>query len=102
LFESADRRCRQIHEQKRQVSLRIDRVPFAGTGQVRQVRAVWPPTSTKAPAGASIGPGPLSDPALVAFAAANGLMAEVPEPASMGLLLAGAVATLARRRRRAL
>jgi hypothetical protein len=56
----------------------------------------------KGASGASIGPGALSDPALVAFAEANGLMANVPEPVSMGLFAAGAVATLARRRRRAL
>jgi hypothetical protein len=56
----------------------------------------------KGASGASIGPGPLSDPALVAFAEANGLMADVPEPASLGFFAAGMVATLARRRRRAL
>jgi len=56
----------------------------------------------KGASGASIALGPLSDPALVAFAAANGLMADVPEPASMGLLAVGTVATLARRRRRVL
>jgi autotransporter-associated beta strand protein len=38
--------------------------------------------------------------ALDAFAAANGLLADVPEPASMGLLAAGACGLLARRRRK--
>jgi hypothetical protein len=56
----------------------------------------------KGAAGAAVGSGPLSDPALVAFAEANGLMADVPEPASVGVLAAAAVTTLARRRRRAL
>jgi autotransporter-associated beta strand protein len=37
--------------------------------------------------------------ALDAFAAANGLLADVPEPTSMGLLTLGAVGVLARRRR---
>ena len=37
--------------------------------------------------------------ALDAFAAANGLMADVPEPASAGLLLAAGLGVLARRRR---
>jgi hypothetical protein len=55
----------------------------------------------KGASGASIGPGPLSDPAIVAFAEANGLMADVPEPSSLatgtGLLLG----LIARRKRRA-
>jgi hypothetical protein len=38
--------------------------------------------------------------ALDEFAAANGLLADVPEPASMGLLAAGAAGLLARRRKR--
>ena len=38
--------------------------------------------------------------ALEAFAAANGLLADVPEPASIGLLAAGTIGILARRRRR--
>jgi hypothetical protein len=50
--------------------------------------------------GASVGPGALSDPALVAFAEANGLMADVPEPASAALLVATTLATLSSRRRR--
>jgi hypothetical protein len=54
----------------------------------------------KGASGTSIGPGPLSDPALVAFAEANGLIADVPEPASMGLFVTAMLATLARRRRR--
>jgi autotransporter-associated beta strand protein len=41
----------------------------------------------------------LSDPALVAFAQAYGLMADVPEPASLALLSVG-MASFARRRRR--
>jgi hypothetical protein len=44
---------------------------------------------------------PASDYAAIdAFAAANGLMADVPEPASTGLLVIAAMGTLARRRRR--
>jgi uncharacterized repeat protein (TIGR03803 family)/autotransporter-associated beta strand protein len=38
--------------------------------------------------------------AIDAFAAANGLMADVPEPASLGLVVFATVGTLARRRRR--
>jgi autotransporter-associated beta strand protein len=49
------------------------------TSSTPSTSATSPPTSTKAPA-APIGPGALSDPALVAFAQANGLMADVPEP----------------------
>jgi hypothetical protein len=52
--------------------------------------------------GASFGPSALSDAALVAFAQANGLMADVPEPMSMGILTAGALATVASRRRHSL
>ena len=54
----------------------------------------------KGAAGTDVGGGALSDPALVAFAQANGLMADVPEPVSIGLLTVGAVGMLARRRRR--
>jgi hypothetical protein len=39
--------------------------------------------------------------ALDAFAAANGLLADVPEPASIGLLALGACSVMARRRRKA-
>jgi autotransporter-associated beta strand protein len=38
----------------------------------------------------------LSDPALVAFAEVNGLMADVPEPGSVGVLIAGTVLAAAR------
>ena len=50
--------------------------------------------------GAAIGEPAYDDPAILAFAAANGLLADVPEPASLGLLAAGVAAALARRRRR--
>jgi hypothetical protein len=53
----------------------------------------------KGGSGAAVGPSALSDPALVAFAQANGLMADVPEPASAGLLLAASAGILTRRRR---
>jgi hypothetical protein len=39
--------------------------------------------------------------AIDAFAAANGLMADVPEPASVGLLLAAGLCFMTRRRRSA-
>jgi hypothetical protein len=44
--------------------------------------------------------GALSDPALVAFAEANGLMADVPEPASATLVVLAGAGILARRRRK--
>jgi hypothetical protein len=53
--------------------------------------------------GASFGPGPLSDPALVAFAQANGLMADVPEPRTEAVLLlvtAGGLLTRTRKQQR--
>jgi hypothetical protein len=54
----------------------------------------------KGASGASVGPSALSDPALVAFAQANGLMADVPEPVT-GLMTAMAgFGLLCRRQRR--
>jgi fibronectin-binding autotransporter adhesin len=53
----------------------------------------------KGASGASFGPGPLSDPALVAFAQANGLMADVPEPSTLSLA-AVALGALSFRKRR--
>jgi autotransporter-associated beta strand protein len=53
----------------------------------------------KAVSGGSVGASALSDPAIVAFAEANGLMADVPEPAAFGALAVTAAGILARRRR---
>jgi autotransporter-associated beta strand protein/uncharacterized repeat protein (TIGR03803 family) len=53
----------------------------------------------KGASGAADGGSALSDPALVAFAEANGLMADVPEPVGVGVLMVGAVGVLGRRRR---
>jgi hypothetical protein len=50
--------------------------------------------------GADIGPPVIDDPAVVAFAQANGLMADVPEPACGGCLLVAAIGALTRRRRK--
>ena len=54
----------------------------------------------KGATGASVGLPAYDDPAILAFAAANGLLADVPEPASAALLLLGAVPLLSRRIRR--
>jgi hypothetical protein len=54
----------------------------------------------KGASGAADGPSALSDPALVAFAQANGLMADVPEPASTALLAIFVGGLLGRRHRR--
>jgi autotransporter-associated beta strand protein len=54
----------------------------------------------KGATGTSIGLPAYDDPALVAFAAANGLLADVPEPATAGLLVVAGLGVLGRRRRR--
>jgi hypothetical protein len=54
----------------------------------------------KGASGADVGPSALSDPAIVAFAEANGLMADVPEPAAAGILVAPTVALFTKRRRK--
>jgi hypothetical protein len=54
----------------------------------------------KGASGGAVGPGPLSDPALVAFAEANGLMADVPEPVSGVLAMMATAVTLTVRRSR--
>jgi hypothetical protein len=54
----------------------------------------------KGVSGADIGGSALSDPALVAFAEANGLMADVPEPAQTSLMIVGLASLGSRWRRR--
>jgi autotransporter-associated beta strand protein len=54
----------------------------------------------QASSGASAGASGLSDPALVAFAEANGLMADLPEPGAAALVTIAACAALRRRHRR--
>jgi hypothetical protein len=49
----------------------------------------------------AIGEPAYDDPAILAFAAANGLLADVPEPASISVLLLGSACILRRRRHRA-
>jgi hypothetical protein len=53
----------------------------------------------KGDSGASVGVPAYDDPAIMAFAAANGLLADVPEPTSIGLLAVGTAGLMARRRR---
>ena len=53
----------------------------------------------KGASGASVAGSALSDPAVVAFAQANGLMADVPEPSMTALVASAAGAVLLRRRR---
>jgi hypothetical protein len=54
----------------------------------------------KGATGASVGLPAYDDPAILAFASANGLLADVPEPATIGLFLMASAGILARRRRR--
>jgi hypothetical protein len=54
----------------------------------------------KGASGASVGGPAWTDPVLVAFAEANGLMADVPEPAAVGFMLMGTAGLLMHRRRR--
>jgi autotransporter-associated beta strand protein len=54
----------------------------------------------KAASGAAVGDSALSDPAIIAFAQANGLMADLPEPAAFGLTLLGLCGVLRNRLRR--
>jgi autotransporter-associated beta strand protein len=53
----------------------------------------------KGASGTSIGLPAYDDPAILAFAQANGLLAEVPEPSSVVLLAVGGVVALRRKRR---
>jgi hypothetical protein len=53
----------------------------------------------KGASGGSVGVPAWDDPALVAFAEANGLMADVPEPGALGFLMVGAMGILTRRQR---
>ena len=53
----------------------------------------------KGVSGGAVGLPAYDDPAILAFAAANGLLADVPEPATVGLLLMASAGMLARRRR---
>ena len=54
----------------------------------------------KGVSGASIGLPAYDDPEILAFAAANGLLADVPEPVSAAMVGAGTIGLLLRRRRR--
>jgi hypothetical protein len=54
----------------------------------------------KGATGASVGLPAYDDPAILAFASANGLLADVPEPATVGLFLMASAGILARRRKR--
>jgi hypothetical protein len=54
----------------------------------------------KGASGADVGLPAYDDPAILAFAQANGLLAEVPEPATLGLIGIAAPGLLARRRKR--
>jgi hypothetical protein len=53
----------------------------------------------KGASGADVGGSALSDPALVAFAQANGLMADVPEPACVTTSILALLGVLTRRKR---